>query len=155
MPLLNLFRGRAAIEFAHHLLEGELFRVTLGEFRFACGEFSDRFVAFRLGLVSRRFELGQCRIALGEFFRERGTSRTLPGTIVRARSDEFGNTATEGAEPLAGYVKIRIRDSKKRRSRFNFNTEYRAAHKIGSKYCKNATHLIHIRGRTASKCLEE
>ena len=89
--------GRAALEFVHPLLEGELFRIALGEFRFR--------------LVALRFGPGQFRFVLGEFLRERGTRRTSPGTIVRARSDEFGSPPAGGVEPCAGYGGSRIHDS--------------------------------------------
>lgn len=72
----------------------------------------DRLVAFRQILVALRFELGQHRFALGAFFRERETCRTLPGTFVRTRSNEFGSPATEGAASLAAYVSNRFYETK-------------------------------------------
>ena len=152
--------GRVALEFVRPLLEGEFFRIALGEFRrrlvafhhdlitfrrrlvafhyglvalrfglgqfrFALGEFRHRLVAFhhdlitfrrRLvafhhGLVALRFGLGQFRFVLGDFLSERGTRRTLPGTIVRARSDEFGSPPAGAAETCAGYGGTRNHDS--------------------------------------------
>ena len=87
--------GRAAVELVHPLLEGELFRTTLGEFR-------HHLIAFHHGLVALRYGLGQFRFVLGEFLRERGTRRISPGTIVRARSDEFGSPPSRGWGTVRG-----------------------------------------------------
>ena len=67
-----------------------------------------RLVAFHHGLATFRFGFGEFRFALGEFLHERGTRRTLSGTIVRARSDEFGSPAAG----CAGCGGTRIHDSR-------------------------------------------